>query len=66
MKNRSLGIVLIVLGILVNNYAYLTDIVGDTHDGLIFMGWKGFLAAGLGMLSVAIGVIALLGAGKSG
>ncbi|MEX2455316.1 MAG: hypothetical protein WD470_11465 [Rhodospirillaceae bacterium] len=65
MKNRSLGIVLIILGVLVNNYAYLTDIVGDTHDGLIFLGWKGIMAAVLGLMSVLIGVVALLRESKT-
>ena len=64
-KNRSLGVVLIILGILVNNYAYMTDIVGNTHDGLIYMGWRGILAAVLGLLAVALGVVALLRASNS-
>ena len=36
-KSRSLGVVLIILGVLVNNYAYVTDIVrvidGHLHPG---------------------------------
>ena len=59
-KNRSLGIVLIILGILVNNYAYLTDLVGNSHEGLIYMGWKGIVAALLGLLAVALGVVSLI------
>jgi hypothetical protein len=34
-KNRSLGEVLIILGVLVNDYAYVTDVVGNSHEGLI-------------------------------
>lgn len=60
MKNRSLGIILIILGVLVNNYAYLSDLIGGTHDGLIYLGWKGIMAAVLGFLSVMLGVVALL------
>lgn len=59
-KNRSLGIVLIILGVLVNNYAYVTDIVGNSHEGLIYMGSKGILAALLGLLAIALGVVALV------
>jgi hypothetical protein len=59
-KNRSLGVVLIILSILVNNYAYMTDLVGNSHDGLIYMGWRGIVAAILGLLAVALGVISLL------
>ena len=58
-KNRSLGVVLIILGILVNNYAYMTDLVGNSHDGLIYLGWRGIVAAVLGLLAVAPGVVSL-------
>ena len=34
-KNRSLGEVLIILGVLVNNYVYVTDVLGASHEGLI-------------------------------
>lgn len=59
-KNRSLGVVLIILGVLVNNYAYVTDIVGNSHEGLIYMGSRGIAAAVLGLLAIALGVVALL------
>ena len=59
-KNRSLGVVLIILGVLVNNYAYVTDIVGNSHEGLIYMGSRGILAALLGLLAIALGVVALI------
>lgn len=64
-KNRSLGVVLIILGVLVNNYAYVTDIVGNSHEGLIYMGSRGIAAAVLGLLAIALGVVALLRAGNS-
>lgn len=59
-KNRSLGIVLIILGVLVNNYAYVTDIVGNSHEGLIYMGARGIAAAVLGLLAIALGVVSLM------
>lgn len=59
-KNRSLGVVLIILGVLMNNYAYVTDIVGNTHEGLIYVGWKGVAAAVCGLVAIALGVILLL------
>lgn len=59
-KNRSLGIVLIILGVLVNNYAYVTDIVGNSHEGLIYMGSRGIAAAVLGLLAIALGVVSLI------
>ena len=63
-KNRSLGVVLIILGVLVNNYAYVTDIVGNSHEGLIYMGWGGITAAVLGLFAIALGVVALMRATK--
>ncbi len=65
-KNRSLGVVLIILGVLVNNYAYVTDIVGNSHEGLIYMGSHGIIAAGLGLLSIALGVLLLIRATNKG
>jgi len=64
-KNRSLGVVLIILGVLVNNYAYVTDIVGNSHEGLIYMGTRGIVAAVLGLLAIALGVVALVRAANS-
>ena len=63
-KNRSLGVVLIVLGVLVNNFAYVTDIVGNSHEGLIYMGPRGIAAAVLGLVAIALGVLCLLRASR--
>ena len=60
LKIHSLGAVLIILGILVNNYAYMTDLVENSHDGLVYLGWRGIVAAVLGLLAVALGVVSLL------
>lgn len=64
-KNRSLGVVLIVLGVLVNNYAYVTDIVRNFHEGLIYMGSRGIAAAVLGLLAIMLGVVSLLRTNKT-
>lgn len=63
-KNRSLGVVLIILGVLVNNFAYVTDIVGNSHEGLIYMGSRGIAAAVLGLMAIALGVMCLLRASR--
>lgn len=65
-KKRSLGVVLVILGVLVNNYAYLTDIVGNSNEGLIYVGWHGTLAILAGLASIAAGVIVLLRAASNG
>ena len=54
-KNRSLGVILIIIGVLVNNYAYVTDIVENSREGLIYMGSRGIAAAVLGLLAIALG-----------
>jgi hypothetical protein len=59
-KKRSIGILLIILGVLINNYAYMSDVVGNTHEGLIYMGWKGIAAAVLGLVSIFFGTILLV------
>lgn len=59
-KQRSLGVILIILGVLINNYAYLTDIVGNTNEGLIYLGWHGMVAVVLGLASISTGVLILL------
>lgn len=59
-KKRSLGVLLIILGVLVNNYAYVTDIVGNTHEGLIYVGWKGMVAAALGLIAIFLGTVSIL------
>jgi len=63
-NNRSLGVVLIILGVVVNNFAYVTDIVGNSHEGLIYMGPRGIAAAVLGLLAIALGVLCLLRASR--
>tara|TARA_Y100001934_G_C12063247_1_gene636430 strand:+ start:299 stop:442 length:144 start_codon:yes stop_codon:yes gene_type:complete len=37
----------------------MTDLVGNSHDGLIYLGWRGIVAAVLGLLAVAPGVVSL-------
>jgi len=63
-NNRSLGVVLIILGVVVNNFAYVTDIVGNSHEGLIYLGPRGIAAAVLGLLAIALGVLCLLRASR--
>lgn len=62
---RSLGVILIILGVLTNNYAYITDIVGNTHEGLIYLGWRGMVAAATGLVAVFLGMAALLRAANA-
>ncbi len=53
-RNKTYGWVLVVFGVLANNYVYLHDIVTNGHNGAIVLGWKA--AAGI---FVTLGVIAI-------
>ncbi len=58
-KSRTWGLVVIIIGVLANNYVYLHDLILDRHEGMILLGWK----AGIGIivtLAVIIGGLVLL------
>ena len=38
LKDKRLGLVLIIIGVLANNYVYLHDLILDKHEGLINLG----------------------------
>ena len=70
-KSRTWGLVVIIIGVLANNYIYLHDLILDRHEGMIFLGWK----SGIGLivtLAVIFGGLVLLlrsqpgGAAKAG
>ncbi len=52
LKNKRLGLALIVVGVLANNYVYLHDLVLGRHEGAILLGW----IAGTGIV-VTLGMI---------
>ena len=54
-KSRRSGLVLLLIGVLINNYAYLHDIVWQRHEGYIYLGWKSVLAIVVGLAAIAIG-----------
>ena len=58
-KNRTVGLVLIIVGVVANNYVYLHDILFDKHAGVIYMGWKSLLAAAATLVVIALGVLVL-------
>lgn len=63
MGNGKLAWPLILVGILAVNYAYLHDIVWQTHHGVIVMGVKSYLLALAGTLLVLAGAV-LRGQGR--
>lgn len=51
-RNARWGLVLLVLGILWNNYVYLHDLLLSKHEGWIYLGPKSY--AGLAVAAVLI------------
>ncbi len=63
MSRSTLGLILLVVGVLIVNYAYLHDIIWQKHQGFIVMGIKSYLLAICGTIVVLAGGI-LRGAGR--
>ncbi len=60
LANRTLGLVLVIIGVLANNYVYLHDLVLDKHEGLIDLGLKSAVGIGVTLLVVAFGIFILV------
>lgn len=63
MSRSTLGLTLVVLGLLMVNYAYLHDILWAKHQGFIVMGIKSYLFAICGTIVVLAGGV-LRGTGR--
>ncbi len=62
---KVIALILIVGGILANNYTYLHDIFWMNHEGLIGLGSKSYIVIGIGFAAVIVGaVLALAGPRK--
>ncbi len=55
MTNKTIGIIVIILGVLLAAVSLLADVLGLGGDPNA-IGWKQLLGAGLGVLVVIIGV----------
>ena len=60
LKDKRLGLVLIIAGVLANNYVYLHDLVLDKHEGAILLGWISGVGVIVTYVVIAIGVVILL------
>lgn len=60
LKNRTFGILSIIVGIIVNNLAYLIDLFRDTHSGYIYLGSNGILVAVVGVILILLGTFVLM------
>ena len=55
----AVGGMLFVVGLVLNNYGYLHDLVWVKHGGAIFMGWRTYLMviAGIAIMAVGVGML---------
>ena len=70
-KSRTWGLVVIIIGVLANNYVYLQDIILDKNEGMIFLGWKAGIGIIVTLAVIFVGLVLLLrspadGAAKAG
>ncbi len=60
LKDKRFGLKLIIVGVLLNNYVYLHDLILDKHEGAILLGpgeWSGIVLA---LIVIADGVVIVL------
>lgn len=63
-QNRKLGVTLIIVGVLANNYVYLHDLIFGTYEqqleGAIVLGWVAavLVIATLAVIAVGLMVVA--------
>ncbi len=60
LKDKRLGLALIIVGVLANNYVYLHDLILDKHEGAILLGWISGVGVIVTYVVIAIGVVILL------
>ena len=59
LKDKRMGLALIIVGVLANNYVYLHDLIRDKHEGAILLGWIGGVGVIVTLVVIAIGVVIL-------
>ena len=66
LKNRSFGIAAIAVGIFVNNFAYLWDVIRGIHAGFIYLGQNGIVVALVGVALILLGTYVLARSAPAG
>ena len=56
MTRRRLGLLLLIVGLVLNQYGFLHDLIWLKHDGAIYMGLRSYML-------VAVGFVAFCGGG---
>ena len=54
-KSAGWGLLLILFGVVLNNYAYMNDIVMQKHDGYIYVGSRAVAAIVVSLIVIGIG-----------
>ena len=67
LKNQALGLILIAVGVIANNYVYWHDIIVGKHQGLAYLGTASIVAVILSIVVIFIGVLLVVRApGREG
>ncbi len=59
LEDKRLGLALIIVGVLANNYVYLHDLILDKHEGAILLGPRGWIGIVVTLIVIAIGMLIL-------
>jgi hypothetical protein len=54
-RNTMWGLLLILAGVVLNNYAYLHDVVTEKHDGYVYVGSRAVVAVLVSITVIAVG-----------
>ncbi len=60
LEDKRLGLALIIVGVLANNYVYLHDLILDKHEGAILLGPDAWIGIVVTLIVIAIGMAILL------
>ena len=60
LKDKRFGLKLIIVGVLLNNYVYLHDLIHDKHEGAILLGPGEWIVIVLALIVIADGVVIVL------
>ncbi len=60
LKDKRFGLKLIIVGVLLNNYVYLHDLILDKHEGAILLGPGEWIVIVLALIVIADGVVIVL------
>ena len=65
--NWNFGIALVVVGVILNNIAYLMDLIrGDVGPGMIYLGSNGIIGVLVGIVLIVAGLVVMARARSGG